>query len=139
MVFGPFFWSIAVLNRLLATILAFVLSWAVGIWLVWTGLREKPGKLAKFMLDRLMLGHKTLEIRKREESIRRKIISAVSALAVTPLIGGVIPSLVLNRHQLMEVKDLKKFSVLLCGVYAVEFAALHGGWGLGGLFRAIVT
>lgn len=139
MVFGPIFWSIALINQALSTVLAFALSWSVGVWLVFTGLKESPGRFAKFMLDRLMLGHKSVQIHHHEESLRRKVVSATGALIVTPLIGGVIPSLVLHRRKLLEVRVLRRYAILLCGVYAIEFAALHGGWGLGGIARAIFT
>lgn len=100
------------------------------------GLKDEPSKLAQGMLNRLMLGHKNAHIHHREESIKRSVVSAAGALVVTPLVGGVIPSLLLRKHELMAADSVRRYSVLLCAIYALEFATIHGGYGFGAAARA---
>lgn len=138
LLFGPVFWSLAVVNPGLSTVAAFVASVSFQQWLVHASLRPRQGKFALFFLQRLSLKRKNSEIASREDSLRRTAASVVGALAVTPLIGGVIPILLLNKHQMMERGKLRLFSVLLAVIYACEFALLHGGYGLGAVVRAII-
>lgn len=138
LVFGPIFWGLAVFTTpIVATVVAFCSSWAFGTWLVRAGLKDEPSKLAQGMLNRLMLGHKNSHIHRREESLKRNVASAAGALVVTPLVGGVIPSLLLRKHELMAVDSIRRYSVLLCAIYALEFAAIHGGYGFGAAARGI--
>lgn len=136
MVFGPIFWALATYNRLLSTIVAFFASWAFGLWLVNAGLKDEPSKLANFFLSHLMLGHKTKQIHEREEKISRTAATGTGALLVTPVIGGVIPALILRKYELMKLDTIRSYAVLLTAVYAVEFAAIHG-WGVNSLFTSI--
>lgn len=136
MVFGPIFWGLAAYNRLLSTVVAFFASWVFGMWLVNAGLKDEPGKLANFFLSHLMLGHKTKQIHEREQRVSQAAASGLGALLVTPVIGGVIPSLVLRKYELMETDAIRSYAVLLTAVYAVEFAAIHG-WGVNGIFSLL--
>ncbi len=138
LLFGPIFWVLALVNPLLSTVVAFVASVLFQNWLIQAGLKAHPGKLATFFLNRLMLGRKNAEVARREDSIKRSAGSAIGALMVTPLIGSVIPVLLLGKHRLMSAEKLRYFSVLLSVIYAIEFALLHGGYGFGGLVRVIL-
>lgn len=137
LVFGPIFWSLAAFNRWLATIVAFFASWIFGLWLVSAGLKEEPSKLANFFLKRLLLGHKTKQIHEREEKVGQAAASGVGALVVTPIIGGVIPALVLRKYDLMKVDTIRRYAVILTAIYAAEFSAIHG-WGVNSLFSSII-
>lgn len=137
LLFGPIFWSVALWSQLGSTVLAFLASLYFQNWLINASLRPVPGRLANFFLQRLMLQRRNQEIAEREESVKHVAASAAGALLVTPLIGSVIPTLLLDKHQLMDRKRLRPFSFVLTLVYATEFALLHGGYGFGGLTRAL--
>jgi hypothetical protein len=137
LVFGPIFWSIAVLSRPAAVILAFFASWAFGTWLVFRGTRSSPGRVAQFFLNRLWLERKNPHIGQRERKVRDSVTSTVAATLSTPFIGGVIPSLVLYKRDLMPVAQIRRLAVFLAALYAVEFAALHG-YGFGAVLRGVV-
>lgn len=137
LLFGPVFWVLSVVDPVLSTGAAFIASVIFQNWLIRAGLKEQPNKAATFFLKRLMLERKNTEIAKREESIKHRAASAAGALMVTPLIGAVIPVLLLNKHNLMSTDKLRRFSVLLTFVYGIEFALIHGGYGIGAIIRAV--
>ncbi len=137
LVFGPIFWSLAVLSRPLAVVAAFVASWAFGVWLVFRGTRREPGRVAQFFLNRLWLERRNPDVGRRERKVRDSVTSAVAATFSTPFIGGVIPSLVLYKRDLMPVAQIRRLAVFLAALYAVEFAAIHG-YGFGGVLRGVV-
>lgn len=93
--------------------------------------------MAKFFLERLMLQRNNAEIAQREDSVKRVAASAVGAILVTPLIGAVVPTLLLDKHQLMKRQWLRSFAFVLTLVYATEFALIHGGYGFGAVVRAL--
>lgn len=130
LLFGPVFWAIAVWNRPAATIIAFLVSMIVQIWLVRAGTKEVPGKAASFMLKRLMLDRKNKEIEKRDQEIKAKSAKIGGAIMISPLIGGVLPVLLLHKHQFSRATVLKVAWVTI-PIYAIEFMAIHGGYGLG--------
>jgi len=136
-VFGPIFWSLALVSRQLAVTLAFLASWISGAWLVFRGTREQPGRVAQFLLNRLWLDRRNPEIALRTRRVHSSVTSAVAATLATPFIGGVLPSLILQKRDLMPRAQIRRLSVVLCAMYAVEFAAIHG-YGLGGAARALV-
>ena len=138
LVFGPGYWLLALVNPLFSTVVAYAVSFVFQVWLINACLRPKTGKIATFAIERLMLERKNVEIAKREQSIKRSATSALGALLVTPLIGATIPTLLLHKHQLMEVQVLRWFSLLLAAIYSAEFALIHGGYGFGGLLRTLV-
>lgn len=138
LLFGPFFWMLALIGPLFSTLVAFMFSVMFQIWLVRACLKPEPGKLPAFLLSRLMLERKNAEIAKRESSVKRRATSVVGALLVTPLIGGVIPSLLLHRHGVLSDHKIKRLSLLFALIYGLEFALLHGGYGFGALLRAVV-
>ena len=137
LVFGPIFWALAVVSRPLSVALAFVLSWAYGTWLVYRGTREHPGRVAQFLLSRLWLERRNPEIARRERKVHDGVSSGIAATLATPFIGGVIPSLILYKQDLMPVATIRRLAVFLAALYAVEFATIHG-FGLGGLLNSLV-
>jgi hypothetical protein len=137
LVFGPVFWSIALLSRPAAVVLAFLASWTFGVWLVFRGTRSAPGRVAQFFLNRLWLERRNPDIGQRERKVRDSVTSTVAATLSTPFIGGVIPSLVLSKRNVMPVAQIRRLSVFLTALYAVEFAAVHG-YGFGGVVRGVV-
>ncbi len=137
LVFGPVFWTIAVWNQLAATVIAFAASWAFGMWLIIAGMRPAPSRAASFLLKRLMLERKNEEIAAREASIRKQAWSVAGAFLVTPLIGAVIPVLLLNKKQAMSHAQLLRLALVLTALYATEFALIHGGYGLGAIAHSI--
>lgn len=138
LVFGPFFWAMALVNPVFSTVAAFVSSTVFQIWLIYTCLKPEPSKPAKFFFKRFMLERKNAEVARREASIKRTASSALGALLVTPLLGALIPVMVMRKHQLMSEIALRRYAFVLLLVYAAVFAAVHGGYGLGGLVRMFV-
>lgn len=138
LLFGPLFWAIALWSQQGSTAIAFMASVIFQNWLINACLKEHPSRMAKFFLERLMLQRKNEEIAEREESVKRTVTSAAGAIAVTPLIGAVIPTLLLNKRQRMDRKVIKPFSFFLTLIYGTEFALLHGGYGFGALVRALL-
>lgn len=134
LVFGPFFWVISVWNRPLATLLAFVSSWCFGMWLITASFRPNRSRVAKFFLERLLLARKNAEVAQREESIKRQAASVAGAFLVTPLIGAVIPTLLLAKYAVLPKDRLIRLAVPMTALYATEFALIHGGYGIGGIF-----
>lgn len=137
LVFGPIFWSIALLSLPLAIALAFLASWAFGTWLVFRGTRAEPGRIARFFLNRLWLERRNPDIARRERKVRQSVTSGVAATIATPFIGGVIPCLVLHKRDAMPVAQIRRLAVFLAALYAVEFSAIHG-YGFGRLIRSVL-
>jgi hypothetical protein len=137
LVFGPVFWSIALLSQPAAVFFAFFASWAFGTWLVFRGTREEPGRVASFFLNRLWLDRRNPDIAERERKVRDSVTSTIAATVATPFIGGVVPSLVLYKRDAMPVRQIRRLAVFLAALYAVEFAAIHG-YGFGNALRAAV-
>jgi hypothetical protein len=135
-VFGPIFWSLALVSRATAVMLAFLASWIYGTWLVFRGTREQPGRIAQFLLNRLWLERSNPEIAQRTQKVHKSVTSAVAATLATPFIGGVLPALILHKRDLIPLAQVRRLAVFLCALYAVEFAAIHG-YGLGGAARAV--
>jgi hypothetical protein len=134
LVFGPFFWAVSVWSQPLATGLAFAASWSFGMWLIIASLRANPSRPSQFMLNRLMLARQNGEIARREASIRHQAASVAGAFLVTPLIGAVIPTLLLAKHNVLSSERLVRLAVPMTALYASEFALIHGGYGIGGIF-----
>ena len=136
LVFGPLFWALSIRSKPLSTALAFVASWCFGLWLIDAGVRDNPSKLASWFMKRLMLERHNSHVADREESIKKRAVSSLGAVLVTPLIGAVIPVLLLDKRQRMTGRSLRSHAFGLTVFYAVEFALLHGGYGIGGIVRA---
>lgn len=131
LIFGPVFWSLSVWNQPIATVMAFLSSLTIQQWLVQAGVSENHGKVAAFALKQLSLERKNKEIASREMEIRSHAKNFAGAVLVSPLIGGVVPILILNKYSVADKTKLLKFSWLPTIIYAIEFALLHGGYGIG--------
>lgn len=131
LVFGPVFWMLSQVNAVMATATAFGVSLVFQLWVNWAGLQPEPGRTARFFINRLMAAHKRSQVVEREESVRRMIVSGASATAISLLVGGVLPIIFLHRRQMMDVGRLRRLAVLTSTIYAIEFALIHGGYGLG--------
>ena len=134
LLFGPFFWALALWSAPVATIIAFAASYAMQIWLIRAGTRPDMGRIARAMLARMMLGHKREEIAVRETSLKERSATIAGAFIMTPIIGGVLPALLLAKRGV----DVTRLSYLLALIYSIEFAAIHGGYGFGWLVRVMV-
>lgn len=137
LVFGPAFWGLALWSPAVATVLAFAASVIFQTWLINAVVKQDRSKLASFFLQRFMLERKNKQVARRENSLKLQAASVAGAILVTPLLGSVVPVIVLHEHQVMGAKQLRLFALSLSVVYATEFALIHGGWGFGALARAI--
>ncbi|MBI3889328.1 hypothetical protein HY312_01980 [Candidatus Saccharibacteria bacterium] len=139
LVFGWIFWAVAWWNQVASTVLAFIASFSFQVWLVHAGLREKRGKVAQGMLDKLMLSTRSMSaIEQRERAVKKTVVGIVSAVIVTPLIGSVIPVLLLAKQESLSTKALKRLSLILAALYALEFCLIHGGYGISLAIRSTV-
>jgi hypothetical protein len=114
-------------------VLAFLISFYVQVWVTIEGLTPAPRKLAKLVINRLMLARKSGRIVEREETLLGRVTSTVSAVLMSLVVGGVLPVLLLNKSGKLSGKYLRRLSLLTSAVYATEFALIHGGYGLGAL------
>ncbi|MGK2896466.1 MAG: hypothetical protein ACSLEY_02605 [Candidatus Saccharimonadales bacterium] len=139
LVFGPAFWAIVLWSPAVATGLAFVASFIFQTWLISAVVKQERSKLASFFLQRFMLERKNKEVARRESSLKRQAASVVGAILVTPLMGSVVPVIVLHEYHVMGAKQFRLFALFLSVVYAMEFALIHGGWGFGALARVVFS
>lgn len=137
LIFGPIFWALSLASQVFATILAFTIPIATQQWLIRQGVREQPNKYAKTVLAKLSLARKNKHVQKNEERVKAKAAKYTGAVLVSPLIGGVIPVLVLYKGGIPK-RSVLRFSWIPTIIYATEYALLHGGWGFGGMLRTII-
>lgn len=124
--FGPVFW---LLSRLagpwVAATTALVVYTAAQVFIVFRATEHDPGRVAGFFLRRLDLARRSHNVNANEQKLRSKVVGWSSALLVTPIVGGVIPPLVLWRSG-WSVKGVRQIACVCAPIYAVEFATLHG-------------
>ena len=137
LVYGPLFWIASLLNVVWATVAAFAASFAFQMWLNMAYIRTAPAPWAQRVVDRLTLARKSPSIERRERTIQQRAVSYVGAIMVTPIIGGVLPVVFLYRRGAMDVGGLRRLAVLTSGIYATEFALIHGGYGLGAVLASV--
>jgi len=132
---GWVFWTLSTWNQAVATVFAFTGSLLAQSWLLFrAGWNRKPGRFAQYMLDKLLAPWPRPELQLRDEHLRRQASTYLGALAVTLLMGAVIPLIALKeRGRVTESRKLTVFAWGLMLLYASEYASLHGGYGLGGL------
>ena len=124
--FGPFFWLLARLTAAWVACLAiFAIYVPAQIYIVRRATQPVPGRFAAFFLRRLDLARRHQEISDREQHVRRKVTSGVSAVVSSLLIAGVLPPLLLWRLG-YDVRYVRRISYVTATVYAAEFALLHG-------------
>ncbi len=129
--FGWIFWALAQVHPLVSAGAALVTYWAMGYWITLRGLAPKPGKLAGWFLNRLQLERKNPELQEREDRLKAKITSIGVAIPMALLFGGVVTTLWLRRRGVVNESQARKLAFWLCGLYALEFALMHG-LGIGG-------
>ena len=126
LVFGPVFWALARWQgSAVAATVAFVVYFVAQIFIVHQGTRPEPHRLAAFFLRRLGLERGVAATRRHEEEIRSRVLGAGSAILLSPVIGGVVPPMVL-WHRGHPARFVRRLSVVTAAVYASEFALLHG-------------
>lgn len=139
LLFGPLFWALSLVSKLLATYLAFLISFCFQLWLVREAMRDHKSNSAEWFLSRLFVERSSTDIAVREESLKRNVTSFMGAAFATLLLGGVITSLLLLRQQNPKNK-MKAVAIpmALCFIYSIEFSLVHGGWGIGEVVRKVV-
>ncbi len=129
--FGWIFWALAQIHPLLSAFVALVIYWVIGYWLVVRGLAPEPGKVAGWFLSRLQLERGNTELRQRENQLKEKITSVGVAIPMALLFGGVVVTLWLRRRGIVSDSGAYRLGFWVCGLYALEFALVHG-LGIGG-------
>lgn len=129
--FGWIFWFLAQVHPLFSAAAALAIYWSLGYWITQRGLRPNPGKLAVWFLTRLQLERKNPELRVREEALKSKVNSVVAAIPMSLLFGGVVSTLWLRRRGVVSEEQAPRLAFWFCGLYAFEFAFIHG-FGIGG-------
>lgn len=124
--FGPFFWAI---SRLVGPGAAVAAVYAVyvpaQVYLVRRATEPEPGPIATFFLRRLQLERRSSAIAERERALHGRVIGAGSAIALSLVIGGVLPLLLLWRRG-FDRSFVRRLSYVTAVVYATEFALFHG-------------
>lgn len=129
--FGWIFWALAQVNPLISAAAALVIYWAMGYWITLRGLRPNPGKVAGWFLNQLQLERRNAELRYRQESLKTRMVSIGTAVPMAILFGGVVVTLWLRRRGVIDDNRTRSVAFWLCGLYALEFALIHG-FGIGG-------
>jgi hypothetical protein len=129
---GPIFWAISVASRPAGLVSAFVVSVVFQLWLLKATLSKTPSARAAKVLVKLRLDRRP-ELKGREDRLIRRASSGAGSLAMTLLFGAIIPVIALrNRLGFRDTAWFKAYAVFLVVLYASEFAAIHGGYGIGG-------
>lgn len=124
--FGPVFWLLARLGgTAVAVVTAFLIYSIAQVLLVRQGTSEQPHRLASWFLSRLQLERKRPEIASREKRLYAKVAGYGSAVLAAPVVGGVLPPLLLHKAGFGR-NDVRRLSVVTSAIYAAEFAFLHG-------------
>lgn len=129
--FGWIFWGLAQIHPLVSAAIAFGISWSLSYWLTLRGLSPTPGRLANWFLNRFQLERSNPELRVREVQLKEKITSISVAVPMALLFGGILTTLWLFRRGVVDRKKARTIAFWLTGLYAVEFAFIHG-FGIGG-------
>lgn len=122
--YGPIFWLTTAVMGSAAVVVAFVVYLVAQVYLVHHGAKETPGRLARRLLDRLRLARSSEQVAQREELLHQKVTSALVACLLAPLIGGVLPPLLLWKRGWSR-GSVMLLSVVTGSIYAAEFAFLH--------------
>jgi hypothetical protein len=126
LLFGPFFWAAAVRwGPWVAATLIVVTYVPAQVLLVRQSMSDVPVALARFVLRRLDLDGGHSAVRRNESTLRHHVVGATSALAMSLVLGGVIPCIVLSKRG-YDRRFVCRLSVATSIVYAAEFAILHG-------------
>ncbi|MEI2700182.1 MAG: hypothetical protein V9E94_18290 [Microthrixaceae bacterium] len=98
--FGPFFWAISRLRGAGAAVAAvYIIYVPVQVYLVHRATEpEASGRFATFFLSRLRVERRSEAIAEREEALHGRVLGTGSAVALSLVIGGVLPLLLLWRR-----------------------------------------
>lgn len=124
--FGPVFWTLAVTVGPVVSFLAAMSVYVpVQVWLVHRATEPEPGRAAAWMLRRLYLNRRVRRVARNEQRIHGRVVGALSAVALSPVVGGVLPPLVLNSSGYDRV-FVRRVSWVTATAYALTFAVIHG-------------
>ncbi len=124
--FGPFFWAVSrSAGAAAAVVLILAIYVPAQVLLVRAATAPEPPRLAVFFLRRLELERRSNEIATREAELKGRVAGAMSAIAIAPVLGGVLPPILLWRAG-WSARFVVRLSYLTATIYALEFAALHG-------------
>ncbi len=124
--FGPAFWAISRWRGPLAAVVAvFIVYVPAQVFLVVRATEPDPGRVASFFLKRLELQRRSAHVGEREARLHGRVAGSASALALTLVIGGVLPPLLLWRAG-YSTSYVRRLSYATAPLYAAEFAVLHG-------------
>lgn len=124
--FGPLFWLISrTAGPWISAATALVVYTSAQVFIVFRATEDDPGRIAGFFLRRLDLNRRSQHIAANERRLHSQVAGWFSALLMTPIIGGVLPPLLLWR--MGWHRSSVRHVVLVCApIYAMEFAVLHG-------------
>lgn len=124
--FGPLFWIVSrTAGPRVAGAAALAIYTAAQIYIVVRATEPEPGRIASFFLRRLDLARRSQTVDANERKLRSRVVGWGSAVLMTPVVGGVIPPLVLWR-QGWDASSVRKIACVCAPIYATEFALLHG-------------
>lgn len=124
--FGPAFWLISrTLGPGIAVLAIFASYVPAQLYLVYQGSKGSPGRVSAWWLKRLDLERRSIHVRRNEAAVRRQVTGSVSALLLSPVIGGVLPPLILQRKGTPQAV-VRGIAWPAAIIYAATFALLHG-------------
>jgi hypothetical protein len=125
LVAGPVFWTTSILAGAgVAAIAVACIYIPLQLTLVAICTADPPHPLAARLLRRLRIGQRRGEIGERDAHLHSMVGGIAAAIAVTPLIGGVLPIILLSRQGYPRT-TLRWLAVITAVIYAAEFAFLH--------------
>ena len=122
--YGPVFWLLGLTAGFIAVFVAFSIYFVVQLYLVAEGTKPVPSRAAAALLDRLRLARRSSEIGQREVRVHERVTGGLAAILLAPLIGGVLPALLLFKIG-WDRSHVIAISVVTSAIYAAEFAFLH--------------
>ncbi|MGA0237068.1 MAG: hypothetical protein ACO3PD_01560 [Acidimicrobiales bacterium] len=122
--YGPIYWALGAFIGPVAAVIAFVVYVVAQLFLINRGVRDEPGRIARWLLDRLMLTRKEAEVAKREAVLHERVTGVVLAMMLAPIIGGVLPALLLHKRGWSQ-GAVTRVGMVTSVIYAVEFSLLH--------------
>lgn len=124
--FGPFFW---LLSRAAGPAWAVLAVYAVYVpahlEMVRQGTAARPHRAVAWLLSRYDLQRRSRHVARNEAHLRSRVVGAGSAVALSLVIGGALPALLLWR-QGFDRRFVRRLSVVTSVLYATEYALLHG-------------
>ena len=122
--YGPVYWVLGALIGSTAVVIAFVVYLLAQLYLISHGVRDEPGRVARWLLGRLNLERSADEVAKREAALHEGVTGVLLAAALAPVIGGVLPPLLLYKRGWSRAAALR-VGIMTSVIYAAEFSFLH--------------